>query len=57
MLAYNSQGAINIDIAYTLPIHLRRFYIKLITDIVEEQNKKMKESENQQKKPKIDRPF
>ena len=57
MLAYNSQGAINIDIAYTLPIHLRRFYIKLITDIVEEQNKKMQESENQQKKPKIDRPF
>ena len=57
MLAYNSQGAINIDIAYTLPIHLRRFYIKLITDIVEEQNKKMQENENQQKKPKIDRPF
>lgn len=57
MLAYNSQGAINIDIAYTLPIHLRRFYIKLITDIVEEQNKKMQENENQSKKPKIDRPF
>ena len=57
MLAYNSQGAINIDIAYTLPIHLRRFYIKLITDIVEEQNKKIQENENQQKKPKIDRPF
>ena len=56
-LAYYSQGAVNIDIAYTLPIHLRKFYIKLIAEINEKQ-KEEAEKQNIKKNPsKVDKPF
>jgi len=56
-LAYYSQGAVNIDIAYTLPIHLRKFYINLIKEINEKQQEEIKKQQANKNPSKIDRPF
>ena len=42
-MAYNSKGAIDINTAYDLPVYIRRYYIKLITEIIEKQNKEIEE--------------
>lgn len=31
-MAYHSNGALNQDICYNLPLHLRNFYYKLLVD-------------------------
>ena len=55
-LAYNSQGAINVDIAYDLPIHLRNFYYKQLVDIVKKQSDSTQDSSTSSKK-RISKPF
>jgi hypothetical protein len=38
-LSYFSNGAINVDIAYNLPIHMRNFYYRFLTEIKEKEAK------------------
>ena len=57
MLAYYSKGAINIDIAYTLPIHLRRYYLNLINEIHNKEKEMMEEAQNKSPGKKVDKPF
>ena len=42
-LCYHGQGGFTWDEVYSLPIHLRVFYINQIIKTIEEQNKKNKE--------------
>jgi hypothetical protein len=54
-LCYFSQGAINVDIAYKLPVFLRNFYYHQLVDIKNRENESYKQPS---KKPgKIDKPF
>jgi hypothetical protein len=53
-LSYHSSGAINIDIAYNLPVHLRNFYYKQLIDLKERENK---ESTTNSPPKKTARPF
>jgi len=54
-LGYYSQGAINVDIAYDLPVYLRNFYYKQLTEIKEkessEHNKSTSSSSKRVSKP------
>ena len=43
-LSYFSEGAINVDIAYELPVHIRNFYYKQLVDMKEKEKKHVEES-------------
>ena len=45
-LGYFSKGAINIEIAYKLPIHLRKYYYSLLVDLKEKETPKENTSKN-----------
>ena len=42
ILSYRGNGGWPWHISYTMPIHLRKFYIKQIQDILEKENRKDK---------------
>lgn len=54
-LSYFSNGAVNVTIAYELPIHLRNFYYKQLQSIKEEEANQYKSKPSSQNK--ISRPF
>jgi hypothetical protein len=55
-LGYYSQGAINVDIAYNLPIYLRNFYYKQLTEIKEEESKEYNKTSNSSSK-RVSKPY
>jgi hypothetical protein len=49
-LSYFSEGAINIAIAYELPVHLRNFYYKQLSEIKAKESKSLESSQKSNKK-------
>jgi len=56
-LSYFSNGAINVIIAYNLPVYLRNFYYKQLVKFKEQENKSYDKSSSPPTKTKIDKPF
>lgn len=60
-MCYFSNGALNVDIAYNLPIYLRNFYYRSLVELKEKEAKSYEESSK--KSPKntgkatVDKPF
>jgi len=54
-LSYHSNGAINVNIAYQLPVYLRNFYYRELANIKEKEAESYKSPTNNQNK--IHRPF
>ena len=55
-LSYHSQGAINVDIAYDLPVYLRNFYYKQLIGLKERESKANKDSSSSSQK-RVAKPF
>ncbi len=55
-ISYHSQGAINIDIAYNLPVYLRNFYYKQLREVKEKESKASKDSSSSSQK-RVSKPF
>ena len=56
-LSYFSNGAINVTIAYSLPVYLRNYYYNLLVKLKEQENKSYERSSTPPKKGKVDKPF
>jgi hypothetical protein len=54
-LSYFSQGAVNVQIAYGLPVFLRNFYYAQLANIKNKENDSYKEPAK--KSGKVDKPF
>ena len=48
-LCYYSQGAFTQDVAYNLPVYLRRFYIRKLVDVRTKENEEAKKAQQQAK--------
>jgi len=60
-LSYFSNGGVNIQIAYDLPIYLRNYYYKTLVDLKQQESKSYEDSykkpSKNTSKPRIDKPF
>jgi len=58
-LSYFSNGAVDVNIAYNLPVHLRNFYYKQLVDLKEQESKAYKgeNSSKSTRKTRVDKPF
>lgn len=45
-LSYYSEGAINVDIAYDLPVYIRNFYYSQLTEIKKKESQQIEEAKN-----------
>lgn len=45
-LSYFSEGAVNVSIAYDLPVHIRNFYYKQLANIKEREAKEIEQAGN-----------
>lgn len=48
-VCYAGKGGFTFDEVYSMPIHLRRFYIKLISDAIDRENKQYEKSSGDKK--------